>query len=241
MHDQILDMLLKKDEITWQDILYDLVKSERMDPWDIDISILTNKYLGIVRKLKETNFFISGKVILASSILLKIKSTKLLTENISIFDNLLNPEEEEEIEQLEDEPLLPQPKLTIKTPITRKRKVSIQDLVNALEKALEVDKRRKVRRERYESIPEEIEVPVRKVDIGKKIKDIYVKIVSFFETKKTDITFTQLIPSTSKRDKVFTFVPLLHLENQNKISMYQAKPFDEIQIKLKEKPVSTLK
>jgi len=235
MHDQILDMLLKKDEITWQNIIYDLVKSERMDPWDIDISILTNKYLDIVRKLTETNFFISGKVILASSILLKIKSTKLLTENISSFDNLLNPEEEEEIEQLEDEQLAPQPKLTIKTPIARKRKVSIQDLVSALEKALEVDKRRKVRIERYESIPEEIEVPRKKVDIGKKIKDIYVKIVSFFETKKTDITFTQLTPSPSKKDKVFTFVPLLHLENQNKISMYQSKPFDEIQIKLKNK------
>ena len=28
MQDQILDMLLKEDEITWQTILYDLIKKE---------------------------------------------------------------------------------------------------------------------------------------------------------------------------------------------------------------------
>jgi segregation and condensation protein A len=234
MHDQILDMLLKKDEITWQDILYDLIKSERMDPWNIDISILTNKYLKIVRKLKETNFFISGKVILASSILLKIKSDKLLTENILSFDSLLN-QEEEELAQLEeeDEQEIPRPRLTIKTPIARKRKVSIKDLVQALEKALEVDKRKKVRRERYEVEYDQMEVPVRKIEISTKIKEIYSKIVSFFEKKKVDITFTQLTPSPSKKDKIYTFIPLLHLENQNKISMCQLKPFKEIQISLK--------
>ena len=43
MQDQILDMLLKKDELTWKDILYDLIKSERMDPWDIDVSKLSKK------------------------------------------------------------------------------------------------------------------------------------------------------------------------------------------------------
>ncbi len=239
MQDQILDMLLKKDELTWQDILYDLVKSERMSPWDVDVSLLSKKYLETVRKIKETNFFVSGKVILASAILLKIKSNKLLTENIANFDNqLFDQNEEEYIEGLEEEQTQLQPRLTIKTPITRKRKVSIQDLVSALEKALEVDTRRKIRREIYETIPENLEIPQKKIDLGEKVKEIYGKVVNFFNTKKGDLTFTQLVPSNSREDKVFTFVPLLHLENQNKINMSQRESFGEININLKRKEVN---
>ena len=100
MQDQILDMLLKEDEITWQNILYDLIKSEQMDPWDVDISLLSNKYLETLRKMQKMNFFVSGKIILAASMLLKIKSKKLLTDHIEQFDSFLfQSEEPEEFEE----------------------------------------------------------------------------------------------------------------------------------------------
>ena len=86
MHDKIYDMLMNENEITWQSILYDLIKSEEMNPWDISISLLTEKYLKRVQELQEHNFFISGKVVLAASILLKIKSIKLVDENLAQFD-----------------------------------------------------------------------------------------------------------------------------------------------------------
>ncbi len=236
MQDQILDMLLKKDELTWQDILYDLIKTERMDPWNIDVSKLSKKYLEIVRKLQETNFFISGKVILASAILLKIKSNKLLTENIVNFDNQLYRQDEEDdyTEQLDDLDFEQgsQPRLTIKTPIARKRRVSLNDLVDALEKALDVDTKRKIRRQRYEYSDEDLSMPVRKVDVGEKIKEVYSKITEYFKIKQSNLTFTQLLPSKSKEDKVFTFIPLLHLENQKKVGMHQKNSFDEIYISL---------
>ena len=94
MQDRIFDMLMKEDEITWQTILYDLVKSEEMDPWDIDISILSKKYLETVRKLQEMNFAISGKIVLASAILLKIKTQRLIEEDMVKFESLINPPEE---------------------------------------------------------------------------------------------------------------------------------------------------
>ena len=40
--DRILNLLMQKDEITWQTILNDLIKSGEINPWDIDISILAN-------------------------------------------------------------------------------------------------------------------------------------------------------------------------------------------------------
>src|SRR3989338_6037892 len=145
MHDQILDLLLKRDEITWQSIILELVKSEEVDPWDIDISLLSQKYLETIRKLKEANLFISGKVLLASAILLRVKSQNLLDHDFVVLDNLLFPPEElEELNQYEDNQgrqslLLEHPKLTIKTPQAQKKKVTVDDLLEALEQALAVN------------------------------------------------------------------------------------------------------
>lgn len=244
MHNEILDMLLKKDEITWQTILYDLIKTEKIDPWDIDISLLAQKYLETVRKLKETNFFISGKVILASAILLKIKSEKLVYEDIAGFDNMMF--KNEEIEELDDfnndaieqlKLLHGHPRLTIKTPLARKKKVSLQDLVVALEKALEIDKRRTLRRIELERVPENLKIPEKKIDISQIIKNIYDKIIGIFSSKKSkELSFTELVSSDKKEDKILTFVPLLHLANQNKISIDQKEHFGEISITMYQEP-----
>ncbi len=238
MQDQILDMLLKKDEITWQSLLYELVRTEQMNPWDIDISILSKKYLETVRKLQEINFFISGKVILASAILLKIKSDKLLNENITQFDNQLFQREQVESSESIEEAVseIIHPKLTIKTPIARRRKVTINDLINALEKAMKVDERRTVKRRLLTEVPANIKIPER-VDIKERIKGIYSKIRNFFTTKKEVLTFDKLVESDKREDKIFTFVPLLHLDNQQKINLLQEEHFGEIRIELTKKDI----
>jgi len=232
MQDQILDLLLKKDEITWQNILYDLVKTEQMDPWDIDITLLSKKYLETLKKLQEVNLFISGKVILASAILLKMKSDKLLVHYFANFDALMFPQDLEEFEDFEEKKariqLPEQPRLTIKTPLPRKKKVSLDDLVNALEKALEVDQRRTLRRLEASRIPVNMKIPV-KWDITAKIKEIYEKILMFFKSKQK-LTFTELVGSPRREDKITTFVPLLHLANQEKIHLNQEQHFGEIEI-----------
>jgi len=237
MQDQILEMLLKKDEITWQSLLYDLVRTEQMDPWDIDLSLLAKRYLETIQKLQEMNFFISGKVVLASAILLKIKSDKLVNESIARFDNQLfcNEEVEESGDFVENKStdLDFMPRLTIKTPQARKRKVSIQDLVVALEKALEVDKRRKIRILERERIPDTLRLPEKRVDIGALIKDVYKKISDFFKFKNEKLTFNKLVASDKKEDKIYTFVPLLHLANQEKVYIDQETHFGDIDIRLK--------
>ncbi|MFH1210360.1 MAG: segregation/condensation protein A [archaeon] len=234
MQDRLFQMLIQEDEITWQTIIYDLIRTEQMDPWDIDISLLTQKYIETVNKLQEMNFFISGKVLLASAILLKIKSHKLMEEDIAGFDSyLFNTGEEElslgdleEVHRLGKDEL---PKLTIKTPQTRKRKVSIQDLMNALQKALEVNQRRVVRKMREERGYTMPQIPERKVEVSKLIKDIYDKIMGFFQQREP-VTFTRLVPSDRKEDKILTLLPLLHLDTQGKINLVQKEHFGEIEI-----------
>ena len=233
--DQIYNILMQKDEITWQTLIQDLVKSEQMNPWDIDLSLLSNRYLDTIKKLKTHNFFISGKVILASSILLRMKANKLLLEDIGNLDAQLFQQDIESLEDFEDSalseinpddvdiiPRLPQP---------RKRKVSMQDLINALGKALEVNRRKIIRHERYNFVPE-MEIPDRKIDITQKIKQIYEQIVNFFKKTldKETLTFTKLVPSGNKEDKIFTFIPLLHLDSQEKVNLSQREHLGEIEI-----------
>ncbi len=228
-------MLLKEDEITWQTILYDLVKTEEMDPWDIDISLLARKYLETVKNLQEMNFAISGKVILASAILLKIKSQKLIEEDIARFEAIINPPEEEfipegldsdSLEALEENRIVVIPKM----PQPRRRKVSLQDLISALQKALRVDQKRMIRREYALNIPEVIP-PEKKTNINDLIENIYNKIINIFKTEKK-LTFESFIKSNRREDRIATFVPLLHLDHQRKIDLIQEEHFGDIEIRM---------
>lgn len=231
MQDKLYEMLLNEDEITWQSIIYDLVKTEEMNPWDIDISLLSKRYMETIKELEEHNFFISGKIVLAASILLKIKSIKLLDENIAEFDNLLFQQEENLLvdDIVDGEPFHKKvPGLLIKTPQARKRKVNLNDLMEALQAALEVETRR-VRRKADERVIREVTLPKRKVNISSLMKNLYERLKEFF-SKTTKVKFSELVSSEKKEDKVLTFLPLLHLENQGKITMEQEKSFGEIEI-----------
>ncbi len=221
------------DDITWQTIIYELVNSDEIDPWDIDITTLTRRYIEVVKKLKEFDFKVSGKALLAAAILLKIKSNRLVGEDLEEFDRIISGEQdegffeedynsslirtEEEIKQLI--PRMPQP---------RKRKVSIYDLMGALEKALEVKERRIVK-----NMPSfDMVIPKKKPNVNLSIKNIFLRIRRFFLMGNQNLTFSKLIPSDSKEDKVFTFIPLLHLLNRRKIDADQKEPFGEIAIRL---------
>ena len=57
MQEQIFDLLLNQEDVTWKTLLYDLVKTEQMDPWDVNISLLTQKYIDTIKKFK-LNFYI---------------------------------------------------------------------------------------------------------------------------------------------------------------------------------------
>ena len=245
MEHRILAMLKDENEITWQSLLYNIVKQENMNPWDINVSKLARLYMRELRKLKELDLKLSGKVILAAAILLKIKSTRLVGEEIQELDRMFSSIQEAEIEEINDfdefyqglslamnnnETIIQNiPKLMPKTPQPRKRKVSIYDLMSALEKALEVKERRRIRRE----VNVDIEIPKKKIDVSALIKRVYEKIVSLFK-KRDRVLFNDLVESDEKEDKVLTFIPLLHLAHQDeqKIDLVQERPFGTIEIYL---------
>jgi len=235
MQDQFYDMLIKEDEITWQTILQDLIKSEQMNPWDIDVSLLSKRYMDRLKGLKEHNFFISGKVVLASAVLLRIKSNKLLLDDLADFDRLLYKQEEyDELEEYDDVKAVTMGGVTIlpRVPQPRKRKVSMEELMLALNKALEVKKRRVLRRMKEDDAPN-VFIPEKTIDIAVRIKMVYKQVKNFFlDSVDKRLTFDRLAPSDSREDRINTFVPLLYLCNHEKLDLLQDEHFGEIEIKL---------
>jgi segregation and condensation protein A len=215
----------------------DLVKSQQMDPWNINISLLTKKYIEAVKAMQKHDFRLSGKVLLAAALLLKVKSNRLVGQDIEYLDSLFRSTEEDEDVLFEEDLLKEARQLTEeekmelipRTPQPRKRKVSIYDLVEALEKALEVKERQLVRR----MPPTDLKVPEKGRDISAVIKEIFAKIKNFFtSTPSKKLYFNNLITdNASKQDKVFTFIPLLHLSNHRKIDLEQEQSFGPIEIR----------
>ncbi|MFH1642126.1 MAG: ScpA family protein [Nanoarchaeota archaeon] len=236
-HDRIFDILFTKDEITWQTIIYELINNGEIDPWDVNISSLTQKYIDMIKKLQGQDLRVSGKVLLAAALLLRIKSSRLMGRDLENLDRLFSQNDEEDDTLLFEEDSIvrgPEEKYNLipRTPQPRKRKVSIYDLVGALEKALEVKKRRVIA-----SIPPtSIEIPKKKVDVGDLIKEVYGKIKNYFyQGTKERLTFSKLITENTKEAKIHTFIPLLYLSNQRKVDLAQYQHFGDIEIILNTK------
>ena len=130
-----------------------------------------------------------------------MKSVKLLSEYLADFDNQLFQKDEDLL--LEDDTTLhsiekPEiPGLLIKTPQPRRKKLTLHDLMQALEKALEVEERRKFRM--IDQVIVEATIPQKKIDITELIKSIYEKIKSIFKMKEK-LTFKELVNSDKKED-----------------------------------------
>ena len=81
---------IKKDVQTDAiEIILDLVRMGKIDPWNIDIVDLYDKYMARISELKQNNLRSVGKALLFSSTLLRIKSD--IFQGISINDFEVEP------------------------------------------------------------------------------------------------------------------------------------------------------
>ncbi|MEM4152735.1 MAG: segregation/condensation protein A [Candidatus Pacearchaeota archaeon] len=247
--EQLYDMLISK-ELSWQAIIYDLIRTEQLDPWDIDIEILAEKYLERLQFLQQENiFFISSKVLLAAALLLKIKS-EMLYKNMQSIDEILFDKKKIKCDEIVNNSIIDfvvgdeHYELLPRTPLPRNRKITLQELMSALERAMKTEHRR-IRKELIKNRANyEINfvLPKKKIDIREKIKELYQKIKNFFsKNKDKKLTFTELV-GTDREERIACFLPILHLDFQEKIILEQPTHFDEIEIYLhKNSPLALIK
>ena len=235
--EQIHDLLFNR-ELGWQEIIYDLINTEQLDPWDIDIIILSDRYLEKISTIDEADFFVSSKVLLAASLLLRIKSEILLNKYITSIDDILFGRKEQpkySLERIElDENI---PELIPRSPLPRFRKVTLQELMDSLNKAI-ITENRKIRREivsRNTLRESSFSLPRRKFSIKDKITEVYRNLTDRFrqEKEKNKIGYNEFV-NNNKEEKIISFLPLLYLEEQKKVWLEQEKPFEEVYIWLKE-------
>ena len=235
--EQIHDLLFNR-ELGWQEIIYDLINTEQLDPWDIDIIILSNKYLEKISTIEEADFFVSSKVLLAASLLLRIKSEILLNRYIKSIDEILFGKKEQQkysLERIElDENI---PELIPRSPLPRFRKVTLKELMDSLNKAI-ITENRRIRKEiitRNTLRETAFALPKRKFSIKDKIIEVYRSLIDKFKTdkQKNKISYDEFV-NNNRDEKILSFLPLLYLEEQKKIWLEQEKPFEEVYIWLKE-------
>ncbi len=241
--EQIHDILFNR-EIGWKEIIYDLINTEQLDPWDINIVVLTDKYLNKIRELEEADFFVSGKVLLAASLLLRIKSEILLNKYIKSVDEILFGDKNKDLRadlqtgqvfEIFDKDEIPE--LIPKSPMPRLRRVTLQEIMDSLNKAISTENRRIKRKiiEKDRLRQTSFSLPKRKFSIKDKIKEIYGKLLKHLkeEEKKKKISFTEFV-GKDKEERIISFSSLLHLDYQKKVWLDQEKHFEEFYIWLKE-------
>ena len=217
--DKLYETIMSK-ELTWEGLIRDIVYTEGLDPWDIDITLLVKRYLEAIKKFKEMDIRLSGKFILAAAILLKMKADYLLAKKEEEKKRGNREEEVVKLENYELQPNVPQPK---------KRKVTMEELISSLKKALVVSEKRKFRHKQREV---NMKLKLKKVDISEKIGLLYQKIINFLKRfKREEITFSELTPSKQREDLIWTFVPLIHLANKGKVQIRQEEEFGEIYVR----------
>ena len=227
--------LLFGDKLSWQAIIYDLINTEQLDPWDIDISLLSQKYIERVKSLEEADFFVSSKVLLATALLLRMKSEILLYHHIPTLNELLFGKKEDKKykqEKINLEESIPE--LIAKTPLPRFRKVTLDELMQALGKAINTENRRiqKIVIGKQHEFEAAVAIPKNRINLKDQIKKVYSRLKDIFSQREEKLAFSE-IAGKSDEEKVATFVPLLHLDNQHKVWLEQEKHFEEIWILMK--------
>ena len=231
--------LITSEELSWQAIIYDLIKTEQLDPWDINLSILAEKYIRIIQQLEDADFFISSKVLLACSLLLRLKSEILINSYIQDLNNALYGRREEkryELERIEiDEDELPT--LSPRTPMARHRKVTLKELMSALNKAIDTENRRikkeikgvQAEKSALRVLPKKTFVPLKV-----RIKTIFGIVKNHIDEGNDHMKFSHL--AQAKEEKLASFVPILHLSNSSKIHLRQPVHFEEIHMTFQPHP-----
>lgn len=225
---KVLDFITS--EYSWEQIIYEIVAWEGLNPWDLDIGKLSDGFLKYVRNLKELDFRIPAKYIMVAAVLLKMKS-----DYLRAFKEQVTGQEEEEMQKQMEEAMdieddgRPFELSPINIPPRREptRGIVVSELVSALKKVLRSHDRKVGRRERLRK-----NIDVTGDNINERIKTLYSRINTLLSRiKGKEVEFSTLVGKEKTRENIVNnFVPLVHLEQQKKVTARQEKIFEEIYV-----------
>lgn len=217
------------------DLLLHLIKTNKMDIYDISITKITEEYLDFINKMEEMNLTVASSYLVMASELIEIKSKMLLPNN--------NEEEEEDpredlvnrlVEYQRYKDMIASFKgleesrkeFFTKDPINfyslsdhhieNDGSVSVDDLALALSKFLE--------RKELEK-PIETKITMREISVEERSRDIK----KILKTKKK-VSFFDLFEVKTREYVVVTFLTVLEMAKNKEIIITQENNFNEIYV-----------
>ncbi len=227
--ENILKTIMEKE--SWEDVIYYIVSLEGIDPWNVDLVKLTESFIKFMNAVKELDFRIPAKIVFVAAILLRLKS-----DYLSFFEEEKDDEtlkQSKPFEELGIDPNL----IQLGYPMKRipKRQVTLDELMEAMKRAMNVKDRKEVRKKLWTGDMQrnmDLQGEAIEVRIERIMKDIDKLLLS-----SEKVEFKKVVKDW-KRDKIVeNFVPVLHLEQDEKIKTEQEDFFKEIFIK-KNRPVN---
>lgn len=208
--------------VTWKELLLEMLDTKQLDPWDIDISAMVDGYISVVRQMKILDLRVPANIILAASILLRMKS-----DGFSVFEE---PVEEMPIDQNGLEQRIPPeiPNLIQKNRLQPHRKITLTELMDALGAA--------IKQEEKKMYIKELDAPIQisvSQDIDARIENLYTKINRHIDhLKMTTFNILSTEYQTTESKLLDLFIPLLFLAQSAKVNIIQEEFFGELIIKL---------
>ncbi|MGZ8891859.1 MAG: segregation/condensation protein A [Halobacteriota archaeon] len=206
------------------DILVSLAKNGEIDPWDIDIVDVTDRFLARVAELEKLDLRVSSRTLLFASMLLRMKSDALEESE---------PEDLYEEEPVEDDLQACFPALKPKVRRHAKRRVTLSELIQELKKATKRKERSDVRRLVQVQVQEFDALAVaHSEDIERQVKDMKRELKRRFALRD-QVLFSELIVDDTVEAIVETYIPLLFMATRRQIQLEQKELFGDLSITCK--------
>ncbi|MBO6145906.1 MAG: segregation/condensation protein A [Bacilli bacterium] len=225
------------------DLLLHLVKTSKMDIYDISIEKITKQYLDFIKSMQEMNLDVASEYLVMASELIEIKSKLLLPNNKDLDpdeyeedprENLINRMLEyekyknmiETFKELENErkDIFTKEPINLNeyrdTDIKNEGDVSLEDLLNALNEFLQ---------RKEELKPRETKITKKELSVTQRTSQIR----NILRSKKK-VSFFDLFEIKTKEYVVVTFLSILEMAKHGEIKIIQENNFNNIIIDSKE-------
>ncbi len=220
------------------EIILEMARKGEIDPWNIDVVDITDRFLQKLEKAKELDLRVSGRVLLYAAILVRMKAEAIALESLRI-DDVEESDFEDDFVDFTDtltEDVYPdfypeEIDLRMRMPRRRAKRINtLKELIEELKRAEAVEKRRRKRKRRKEpQIESTLEVP-HEESMEETIEAIEREIMRKLSRKET-LTFSSIIRGRKLEEIVDYYISILHLVFRGRIEIRQEEFYGEIEIR----------
>lgn len=235
------------DQVDGIEILVGMAKSGKIDPWNVDIVDVTDKYLAHLFQMKAQNLRLTGRTLLFAAILLRLKSNVLEGIDANQIEGIEEPQDDFEFndDPWDDEEINTNNVISLdevlqrrtSVRLNRSRMVNLKDLIKQLQFYEELDRKQSLKnaheraKRRVRSYarltPDDIVNLAHDEYIEKSVEILHENLKRIFESQeKVELNTLTLLGL----DKISAYIALLFLtaEPESDVDLYQEEFYGEL-------------